>query len=69
MVKLFHAVVEYCGVSSRTVPLMMMIVSYTIASLILPLVTAFLPAWNILAFTAASSVLPVLLCWRCVVYT
>ena len=45
---------------------MMMIVSYTLASLLLPLLTAFLPSWNILAFIAASSVLPVLLCWRCV---
>ena len=43
-----------------------MIVSYTLASLLLPLLTAFLPSWNLLAFIAASSVLPVLLCWRCV---
>ena len=62
----FCAVVEYCGISSRTVPLMMMIVSYTLASLVLPLVTAFLPSWNFLALIAASSVLPVLLCWRSV---
>ena len=32
------AVVEYCGIGSRTIPLMMMIVSYTLASLIIPLV-------------------------------
>ena len=61
----FCAVVEYCGIASRTLPLMVMIVSYTLASLLLPLLTAFLPAWNVLAFIAASSVLPVLLCWRC----
>ena len=31
----------------------------------LPRVTAFLTSWQILAFIAAASVLPVLLCWRC----
>ena len=48
---------------------MMMIVSYTLASLALPLLTAFLPVWNVLAFIAASSVLPVLLCWRSLLQT
>merc|ERR1712223_40418 len=43
-----------------------MIVSYTLASLIIPLITAFLPSWQILAFIAAASVLPVLLSWRLV---
>ena len=62
----YCAVVEYCGIASRTLPLMTMIVSYTLASLLLPILTALLPSWNLLAFIAASSVLPVLLCWRCV---
>jgi hypothetical protein len=57
-------VVEYCGVASRTVPLMMMIVSYTLASLVTPLVAMMLPTWRYLAIIAPASVLPVLFCWR-----
>ena len=59
-----YLVVEYCGVASRTVPLMMMIVSYTLASLVTPLVAMMLPTWRVLAIIAPASVLPVLLCWR-----
>jgi hypothetical protein len=43
---------------------MMMIVSYTLASLTVPWVAMLLPSWRWLAAIAATSVLPVLLGWR-----
>jgi hypothetical protein len=56
--------VEYCGVSSRTVPLLMVMMSYTLASLTVPWVAMLLPSWRLLAIIAATAILPVLLAWR-----
>ena len=58
------AVVEYCGVSSRTVPLLMVMMSYSLASLTLPWVAMLMPSWRLLALTASLAVLPVLFCWK-----
>merc|ERR1712032_1303914 len=60
----FCAVVEYCGVSSRTVPLLMVMMSYSLASLTLPWVAMLMPSWRLLALTASLAVLPVLFCWK-----
>jgi len=60
----FLIVVEYCGVSSRTVPLMMVMVSYTFASMTVPWVAMALPSWRILAVIASTLILPVILCWK-----
>ena len=58
------AVVEYCGVSSRTVPLLMVMMSYTLASLTVPWVAMVLPTWRLLSVIAAAAILPVVLCWK-----
>jgi len=60
----FLIVVEYCGVTSRTVPLMMVMMSYTFASLTVPWVAMALPSWRILALIASTLVLPVIACWK-----
>jgi len=57
-------VVEYCGVASRTVPLLMVMVSYTTASVTVPWLAMALPSWRLLAMVAASLVLPVVACWK-----
>ena len=54
------AVVEYCGVASRTVPLLMVMMSYTFASLTLPWVAMVMPSWRLLSLTAALAILPIL---------
>jgi len=59
-----YVVVEYCGVSSRTVPLLMVMMSYSLASLTLPWVAMLMPSWRLLALTASLAVLPVLFCWK-----
>ena len=58
------AVVEYCGVSSRTVPLLMVMMSYTLASLTLPWVAMLMPSWRLLSLTAALAILPILAGWK-----
>ena len=58
------SVVEYCGVSSRTVPLLMVMMSYSLASLALPWMAMLMPSWRLLALTASLAVLPVLFCWK-----
>ena len=58
-------VVEYCGVSYRTVPLMMVMVSYTVASLTVPWLAMALSSWRVLALTSCLAILPVLACYRC----
>ena len=58
------AVVEYCGVSSRTVPLLMVMMSYTLASLTLPWVAMLMPSWRFLSLTAALAILPILAGWK-----
>lgn len=58
-------VVEYCGVSYRTVPLMMVMVSYTVASLTVPWLAMALSSWRVLALTSSLAILPVLACYRC----
>jgi len=57
-------VIEYCGVESRTVPLMMMMISYSVASMTVPWVAMVLPSWRYLAVMAPAAVLPVLLAWK-----
>merc|ERR1711971_994039 len=57
-------VVEYCGVSSRTVPLLMVMMSYTLASLTLPWVAMLMPSWRLLSLTAALAILPILAGWK-----
>jgi len=57
-------VIEYCGVESRTVPLLMVMVSYSTASMTVPWVAMALPSWRYLAALAPTAVLPVLLCWK-----
>ena len=54
------AVVEYCGVASRTVPLLMVMMSYTLASLTLPWVAMVMPSWRLLSLSAALAILPIL---------
>jgi len=56
--------VEYCGVSSRTVPLLMVMISYATASLTVPWVAMMLPSWRYLATLSSVAILPVLLCWK-----
>ena len=58
------AVVEYCGVASRTVPLLMVMMSYTLASLTLPWVAMVMPSWRLLSLTAALAILPILAGWK-----
>jgi hypothetical protein len=58
------SVVEYCGVTRRTVPLLMVMISYSLASLLLPWVVWQLPSWHYLAAAATAAVLPVLCCYR-----
>lgn len=60
----FLIVVEYCGVASRTVPLMMVMMSYTFASLTVPWVAMALPSWRILSVIASTLILPVIACWK-----
>jgi len=60
----FLIVVEYCGISSRTVPLMMVMMSYTFASLTVPWVAMALPSWKFLAVIASTLILPVIACWK-----
>ena len=59
-----YVVVEYCGVSSRTVPLLMVMMSYTLASLTLPWVAMLMPSWRLLSLTAALAILPILAGWK-----
>lgn len=44
--------VEYCGVRTRTYPLLAVMVSYTFASLAIPLLAKILPAWRSLKMIA-----------------
>ena len=57
-------VVEYCGISSRTVPLMMVMASYTFASLTVPWLAMALSSWRYLAMISCSAILPVLACYK-----
>lgn len=60
----FLIVVEYCGISSRTVPLMMVMASYTFASLTVPWLAMALPSWRYLAMISCSAIIPVLACYK-----
>jgi len=60
----FLIVVEYCGVSSRTVPLMMVMVSYTFASLTVPWLAMALSSWRSLAIISTTAIVPVLALYR-----
>jgi len=60
----FLIVVEYCGVASRTVPLMMVMVSYTMASVTVPWLAMALPSWRFLALIGAALIVPVIACWK-----
>lgn len=60
----FLIVVEYCGVSSRTIPLMMVMVSYTMASVTVPWIAMALPSWRLLALVGSALILPVVACWK-----
>ena len=42
----FSSAVEYCGVKTRTYPLLAVMASYTSASLAIPLLAKILPAWR-----------------------
>jgi len=57
-------VIEYCGVKTRIVPLLMMMVSYSLASMTIPWIAMALPSWQYLAVLAPAAVLPVLFCWK-----
>jgi len=57
-------VIEYCGVESRIYPLLMVMVSYSVASMTIPWVAMFLPSWNYLAIIAPTAILPVLLAYK-----
>ena len=59
-------VVEYCGVSQRTVPLLMVMISYTVASLTVPWLAMALSSWRDLAIISCTAVLPIIFCYRCV---
>ena len=48
----FHAAVEYCGVKTRTYPLLAVMAAYTTASLAIPLLAKILPAWRSLKMIA-----------------
>ena len=50
--------------SSRTVPLLMVMMSYTLASLTVPWLAMALPTWRLLSIIAAAAILPVLLFWK-----
>ena len=47
-----HAAVEYCGVKTRTYPLLAVMAAYTTASLAIPLLAKILPAWRSLKMIA-----------------
>ena len=64
LLRFFVSVVEYCGVESRTVPLLVVMVSYSLASLLLPGVAYLLPSWHYLGAMATAAVIPVLCCYR-----
>ena len=58
------AVIEYCGVESRTVPLLMVMVSYSFASMTVPWLAMSLSSWRALAITGSCLVLPIILGWK-----
>ena len=60
----FLLVVEYCGVTSRTVPLMMVMVSYTFASLTVPWLAMALSSWRVLAIISCAAITPVLAAYK-----
>ena len=53
--------IEYCGIRQRTVPVMCLIVSYSLASITAPLLSSLMTHWSQLALPAAALVLPVVL--------
>ena len=52
---------EYCGVSHRTVPVMCLMISYSLASITAPLLSSLMTHWSHLALPAAALILPVIL--------
>ncbi len=55
---------EYCGVEYRTIPLLVMMSSYTAASLSIPFLTVVLPAWHYLLILATVPNVFVLLLYK-----
>ena len=55
---------EYCGVSRRTIPLLVMMSSYTLASVTVPFIAAALPTWRHLLALACLPNLAVLAAFR-----
>lgn len=53
-------VVEYCGVTSRTYPLLMVMVSYSVASMTVPWLAFALSDWRHLAAIGAALILPII---------
>jgi len=51
-------------VKTRIVPLLMMMVSYSLASMTIPWIAMALPSWQYLAVLAPTAVLPVIFCWK-----
>ena len=49
----YFTAVEYCGVKTRTYPLLAVMASYTSASLAIPLLAKILPAWRSMKMLAA----------------
>ena len=52
---------EYCGLQHRTLPVMSLMISYSLASITAPLLSSMMIHWSHLALPAALLVLPVLL--------
>ena len=55
---------EYCGARHRTVPLVALMVSYSLASVLTPLAASLLPHWIYLTVPVSALTLPVLILSR-----
>ncbi|CAL4082215.1 unnamed protein product, partial [Meganyctiphanes norvegica] len=60
----FVLVVEYCGVGSRTIPLLTIMISYTMASLITPVLAWAIWDWQILLAVSSAPALLIIFAYR-----
>jgi len=57
-------VVEYCGVGSRTIPLLTIMMTYTMASLLTPVLAWYIWNWQILLAIASAPALLIIIVYR-----
>ena len=55
---------EYCGINHRTIPILALMISYSLASITTPLLSSLMTHWTQLALPATVLVLPVIVLSR-----